>query len=161
MSLICSHPLPSNKIKDIRGERFGRLVVASFSHVATHNGRNAMWSCLCDCGNTSIVDSGALRSGSTQSCGCLGSETSRKLIKKLHDKGKHLYLIQCGPYCKIGRADSPELRLVQVKSMCPYPCTLDKVFKNLGHKEHELHDKYKHLLHTGEWFKINQCEVNL
>lgn len=60
-------PLPNKSIKDIRGQRFGRLTVIRFSH--TH--RQAYWICLCDCGKEVIVLGVSLRDGHTESCGCL------------------------------------------------------------------------------------------
>lgn len=50
------------------GTRFGRLIVTSFSHRKETVG--FFWNCLCDCGNTSVLSTSVLRSGSTQSCGC-------------------------------------------------------------------------------------------
>lgn len=48
---------------DLRGRRFGRLVV-----IGTPEG--LQWPCRCDCGATVVVLGGNLRSGNTQSCGC-------------------------------------------------------------------------------------------
>lgn len=55
------------------GQRFGRLVVASFAF-----SRNAtFWNCLCDCGGSSVVRAALLRNGSTKSCGCGSKEQAR------------------------------------------------------------------------------------
>lgn len=61
---------------DITGQKFGRLTVLSRS---TNNkeGR-AMWRCLCDCGNETIVLGKNLRNGHTKSCGCLDKEITSK-----------------------------------------------------------------------------------
>jgi hypothetical protein len=64
---------------DLAGQRFGRLVVAAFSH--TKSGR-AMWLCKCDCGNDSIVSGKLLRCDHTKSCGCLGLELRVAATKK-------------------------------------------------------------------------------
>jgi len=53
---------------DLVGQRFGRLVVKEFAGRDRRN--NAFWSCLCDCGNNSIVYGSDLKEGKTQSCGC-------------------------------------------------------------------------------------------
>jgi len=37
------------------------------------------WECVCDCGNSIVIDSGNLRTKQTQSCGCISSEV---LIKR-------------------------------------------------------------------------------
>ena len=56
------------KIKDIKGQRFGKLIVLKFEGTKNHH---AMWSCLCDCGNYTIVSSNCLCRGETKSCGCI------------------------------------------------------------------------------------------
>lgn len=53
---------------DITGERYGRLTV--LNKEMNIRGKTA-WKCLCDCGNEVIVITEYLRSGRTQSCGCL------------------------------------------------------------------------------------------
>jgi len=62
--------VPSNRILDLTGRRFGRLVVISFSHVK----HSAYWNCRCDCGNITVVKGGSLGYGSTKSCGCGSKE---------------------------------------------------------------------------------------
>ena len=65
--------------KDMVGLVFGRLTVNAFSH--THDSR-AMWSCTCVCGKNTVVSGKLLRSGHTQSCGCLGLEVRVAATKK-------------------------------------------------------------------------------
>lgn len=55
--------------KDITGLRFGRLVVLARAD-SSASGR-ARWKCLCDCGNTKVVNAKDMIRGSTKSCGCL------------------------------------------------------------------------------------------
>ena len=52
------------KLVDISGKRVGNLIVVKPSE-------NYYWECLCDCGNKCKVQTGRLKSGSTNSCGCL------------------------------------------------------------------------------------------
>lgn len=54
------------------GDRFGRLTVLGAAD-KTAQGRR-QWSCVCDCGATKTVQTSALRSGGTRSCGCLSRE---------------------------------------------------------------------------------------
>lgn len=61
--------------KNLVGLRFGLLTVTSYEG-------SSYWSCLCDCGNTSITGTSHLRSGNTKSCGCrkravLGESTTK------------------------------------------------------------------------------------
>ena len=67
------------KIKDISGQRFGRLVAI---HVSGRKNREAVWSCLCDCGTTHEVTSTTLVAGKSRSCGCLQKEEQSKRITK-------------------------------------------------------------------------------
>jgi len=62
---------------DIRGKRFGRLVVVE--EVEQKNGRRHH-RCLCDCGNELITEQGNLTAGHTKSCGCLATDLRRKDI---------------------------------------------------------------------------------
>ncbi len=62
--------------KDLLGHRFGNLVVTSLSDVKDES-RRLHWVCACDCGQTAIVCTVLLTTGSTTSCGCM-----HKLIKK-------------------------------------------------------------------------------
>lgn len=57
--------------KDISGQRFGRLTAVSFEGRRQGHSCAKRWKCQCDCGATTIVDLGNLRSGKTKSCGCL------------------------------------------------------------------------------------------
>jgi hypothetical protein len=51
---------------DLTGQRFGRLVAESYIKPP-----HRRWQCRCDCGNVARVPAGNLRSGMTNSCGCL------------------------------------------------------------------------------------------
>lgn len=66
----------SHNRQDLKGERFGRLLVYEF-----HESRRMMpyWHCLCDCGQHLSVVSSALMRGHTRSCGCLMRETTREM----------------------------------------------------------------------------------
>lgn len=55
------------KFIDLKGERFGKLVVISFDHKAK---TRTYWNCLCDCGGTRTVSNDHLRSGEVIDCGC-------------------------------------------------------------------------------------------
>ena len=63
------------KIIDITGQRFGRLV--AIEALPERKNRQVVWKCQCDCGNIINVVSGSLRSGHTQSCGCLQKEKAK------------------------------------------------------------------------------------
>jgi len=62
----------NKRVVELTGQRFGRLSVL---HRAPRrpDGR-ARWVCRCVCGRESVVDTKSLRSGNTQSCGCLSRD---------------------------------------------------------------------------------------
>ena len=60
-------------VKDMAGKRFGRLVVLNIGYIASC--REAMWNCICDCGNSFVASGRRLRNGTTKSCGCLARES--------------------------------------------------------------------------------------
>ena len=49
------------KIKDLTGQRFGKLVVLEFAGKTKRN--DALWLCQCDCGNQKILERKHLMSG--------------------------------------------------------------------------------------------------
>lgn len=58
---------------NLEGQRFGRLLVTG--QVDDNSpGSRIKWDCVCDCGNQVSVQRTHLRSGRTQSCGCLQRE---------------------------------------------------------------------------------------
>lgn len=57
---------------DLTGEKFGRLTVQEWAG-------NGKWKCLCECGNTILVQTDNLKSGNTKSCGCYQKEQASKV----------------------------------------------------------------------------------
>lgn len=72
------------RFKDLTGQKFGRLTVlrkATDEEIGDRDRkRGVFWCCQCDCGNTElvIVPSVVLKSGHTQSCGCIQKEKTSK-----------------------------------------------------------------------------------
>ena len=60
-----------SRLKDLTGQKFGRLLVLGLSYIAENN--QSHWRCLCDCGKEAIVRSGHL-GVTTFSCGCYASD---------------------------------------------------------------------------------------
>ena len=76
-------------IKDLTGQRFGRLVVLGNSNRGERSkNRHAFWKCKCDCGKEVVIPSNNLMSGGTKSCGCLLQETAHnQQIRRLDKNG--------------------------------------------------------------------------
>lgn len=58
-----------SKLKDLTGKKYNHLLV--LGRAENEKSGRARWTCLCDCGNTTVVTGVYLRNGSTKSCGCL------------------------------------------------------------------------------------------
>lgn len=67
----------SSKTINLSGMRFGRLTVLGRSQKTSNAG--AVWHCVCDCGGEAHANSLKLRTGHTQSCGCLRPQVSSVL----------------------------------------------------------------------------------
>ena len=96
-------------ITNIKGERYGRLLVKKFSHID----KTARWKCKCDCGKVVIRDGAGLRAGYINSCGCLRVENTRKMKtthgarSNLLDKGQErLYSLWCAVKDRTGNPNN-------------------------------------------------------
>ena len=97
-------------LKDIVGQRFGRLVVLErdFEEEKKHPFTNTYWKCQCDCGNIVTVVKSSLTTGATKSCGCLQKEIAAKSLAKTsannfidetgHQYGKLTVLYRAKPH---------------------------------------------------------------
>lgn len=71
----------ANKLVDLTGQKFGKLTVLyrTDDYVIKTSGRKITnWHCKCDCGNEIDVVGSSLKSGDTNSCGCLSKELKKK-----------------------------------------------------------------------------------
>src|SRR5699024_10331519 len=74
-------------IKDMTGQRFGRLYVTGMAtKPATSKNTGIFWNCICDCGNHAVVYGATLRAGNSKSCGCAKSEGARKRMTEMRLK---------------------------------------------------------------------------
>jgi len=81
--------------KDLTGQRFGMLVVVSYSNSDKH--KKTCWNVMCDCGNTTIMRGSNLRSGNTKSCECnrfriedlVGKRFSRLVVVSYSHADRH------------------------------------------------------------------------
>ena len=110
------------------GQKFNRLTVIKFVGRGKYSA--AIWKCICDCGNETIVYQKNLKSGNTKSCGCLNNEqriiNGLSSIRHGHDRKNNV---------------SKEYRAWQsMKSRC---YNLNNVsFKNYGGRGIKVCDKW-------------------
>lgn len=81
------------KKKDLSGLQFGRLIV--LKRDGTRNG-NSYWACQCSCGNMITVSAPHLKTGHTQSCGCLKKEATANRSVKHGNSNTRVYRIWAG-----------------------------------------------------------------
>lgn len=82
------------KLIDLTGAKFGRLTVISVADKTSS--RKYRWNCICECGVEVIVFGTNLRTGKTQSCGCLRDEVV-KVASVTHGKRyTPEYSVWCG-----------------------------------------------------------------
>jgi len=67
-------------IRDLTGQRFGRLKVLKLEKKDKHY--NLFWLCECDCGNKKVIRGSGLKANLTKSCGCLSVELSTKRLNE-------------------------------------------------------------------------------
>lgn len=92
------HRKGADTMNYIAGQTFGRLTVLYFANKGTD--RHYIWHCRCECGTECDVSGSDLRSGHTQSCGCLQRERAAKtstMLSHTHGMSKtRLYHIWDG-----------------------------------------------------------------
>jgi hypothetical protein len=79
------------KIKDIKNQKYGRLLVIEYAGKGKN--RRALWKCKCDCGKEIVACGHCLRNGNTKSCGCFGKSQTSKARTKHHMTGTKIYYV--------------------------------------------------------------------
>lgn len=102
-------------MKDIQGERFGRLI--AIEPVGKNQYNKVLWRCICDCGNETVCVGAELRSGTVKSCGCLHRETSaengrksRESVIKHHGSREKLYFVWRSMRNRCNNPDHPRYK---------------------------------------------------
>ncbi len=67
-------------MKDLTGQKFGRLTVIRRAGVNKYG--NCLWLCKCECGQLHTAAGGKLTQGKVRSCGCLKKEIKIKQLEK-------------------------------------------------------------------------------
>lgn len=81
--------------KNLIGQRFGRLVVDSIvreSFSSNGNFKEFRYLCLCDCGGRKEIPASSLKSGRTNSCGCLHTEELFRRNQKHNLSGSDIFI---------------------------------------------------------------------
>ncbi len=80
--------------EDLTGKIYGKLKV--ISNTGKNQNGHSVWLCQCKCGNFTEVAANHLKSGNTQSCGCMHKEFITNLGRRMVDdlKGKTFNYLQ-------------------------------------------------------------------
>ena len=78
---------------DLLNKQFGRWTVIK---PADNIGQFTAWLCFCDCGTTRVVNGQSLRTGKSNSCGCLKNEELMSRSTKHNCTGTRVYRIWKG-----------------------------------------------------------------
>ena len=77
----CGCTRSAHKLRDLTGQRFGRLVV--HERIDEKKIGSYLWRCQCDCGAVKLVSATVLTKGQIKSCGCLAHETKQAKARDL------------------------------------------------------------------------------
>ncbi|MCO4469329.1 hypothetical protein Si141_01372 [Streptococcus infantarius subsp. infantarius] len=84
-------------MKDLIGKRYGRLIVVEKTGKKAR-GKENVYLCKCDCGNTVEVRSGLLSQGRKKSCGCLYRDTRISNMDRLNKAKKYVDGVHVGAF---------------------------------------------------------------
>ena len=76
------------KPEDLTGRKFGKLTPLYWFH----QDNKVLWHCQCDCGNTTDLLTNVLKSGRTQSCGCINYSIGEQNIELLLKENNISYI---------------------------------------------------------------------
>lgn len=71
--------MPGRPLQDLSQFRVGRLVARR--RIVRPSSEVTYWECMCDCGRPTVVTASNLKSGRTQSCGCIARERASRQLK--------------------------------------------------------------------------------
>lgn len=106
------------RLKDITGNRYGRLVVLGQDLEYNKNHAQKRWICKCDCGNIVKVFSFNLKRNNTASCGCYAREATSQTHKKDITGQRFGRLIAIRPYTGIDTRKITTSTLWECKCDC-------------------------------------------
>lgn len=92
---------------DFTGKRFGRWLATGR---AANAGKHTQWWVTCDCGKIGIVSQTNLRSGASQSCGCLREETTCAKNYRHGMSGSRLFRIHSNTIQRCTNQKNPAYR---------------------------------------------------
>ena len=133
-------------IKDIRGQKNGKLTVVNFIRKDdTHQQHDAIWSCQCECGNIIELPTSLIRK--VYSCGCLKESIGEYNIKQVLNTNNIKYIYN-QPYYK------------DLHSKKNYLCRYDFILLDQENNPFRIieFDGKQHVDITADWYSLTQAE---
>ncbi len=104
------------KHKNVVGEKYGRLKILEEAQRTTNGRKRYFVKCLCDCGNITFVEKSKVKNGTTQSCGCLQTETRKNLGNKTKKENGEAAFNECyNSYKKSAKKRGYEFNLTKTE----------------------------------------------
>lgn len=120
---------------DLAGKRYGRWVV--LEQAEPGKGYSTRWLCKCDCGTVKSADGQLLRTGKSQSCGCMSEERRIQIPNSIMNDDERLRAIY-----------------ISIRSACEQP--KDPKYHKFGGKGITVCDEWKRSFQAfAEWSKKN------
>lgn len=114
------------KLNDLTGKRFGKLLAISYEIRKIKKGNKhstcAYWTCACDCGKTHIVRGSELTQGKCNSCGCNKFVPPNKRTDREEYLWEDLYKIYTKRNKKFQLVGMWDITLKHFKYLCSQNC---------------------------------------
>jgi len=131
------------KIKDLAGQRFGRLMV--LYDTGERRDGHVVWHCQCDCGNELDVRSGDLVSVHTTSCGCYKRQRAAEVHTVHGMTRKKIHPIYQTWGDMLQRCENPS----------------DEAYKNYGFRGIKVCDEWHKFIPFCDWALANGWQKGL
>lgn len=105
----------SSKAADLKGQRFEYLFV--LERAGSNKSGQALWKCLCNCGNITYVTTSKLKSGATVSCGCLGLKRATEAKITHGNTNTSIYHVFHGMHNRCEKPQEPAYRWYGAKGV--------------------------------------------
>lgn len=138
-------PLPP-RVKDIRGQRFGKLIVIDYTYNA---GGKGTWRCQCDCGAITLVGRDKLISKHTVSCGAGRCRSRFVDITGLRAGSLIAVEFVGGPYsqwlckCDCGKMVHREAKILKKGKWCSCGCKFNTWNKTHGKRNSKVYRAWR------------------
>lgn len=96
-----------SKLIDLSGQKFDRLTVIKREENSKDG--HARWLCICDCGNTKVINGSNLLNKNVRSCGCLQQEITTLNLEQRFKHGYHNTPTYQTWECMIQRCSNPNV----------------------------------------------------